>query len=309
MMELAVDGRHMLGEGIIWNERSGRLLWTDIESSELWSHDPASGLLERWPLPERLCSIALTGDDDRLLLALESGLAFFDLPAGELTRICAVEADLPTTRLNDGRVDRQGRFVFGVFNQAENPKLPIGGFYRLNRDLSLERLPLGDVAIANSICFSPDGRTMYYCDSATREIRCCDYDPADGAPGSAAVANLRVFAPADAAPGDPDGSTIDAEGYLWNARWGGGQVVRFAPDGRVDRVLALATPQPTCVAFGGAGLDVIYVSSATVGLAPEVLAVAPGSGGVFAHKPGVRGLPEQRFGRADMDIETDIDIG
>jgi L-arabinonolactonase len=190
--------------------------------------------------------MALTRDDDRLLLGLASGLAFFDLAAGTLERLHDVEAHLPATRLNDGRVDRQGRFVFGMFNQAENPKHPIGGFYRLNRDLSLERLPLGDVAIANSICFSPDGATMYYADSATGEIRCCDYDPA-----IRRVANLRVFAAADAAPGDPDGSTIDADGYLWNARWGAGQVVRFAPDGRVDRILALPAPQPTCPAFGG----------------------------------------------------------
>jgi L-arabinonolactonase len=302
MMQLVVDGRHVLGEGIIWNDRTGRLLWTDIERSELWSHDPASGLLKRWPLPERLCSMALTLDDDRLLLALASGLAFLDLPTGELTRICEVEAHLPSTRLNDGRVDRQGRFVFGAFNQADDPKHPIGGFYRLNRDLSLERLPLGGVAIANSICFSLDGRTMYYCDSATGEIRCCDYDPADGASGGGAVANLRVFAPADAAPGDPDGATIDAEGYLWNARWGGAQVVRFAPDGRVDRVLALPAPQPTCVAFGGANLDVLYVSSATQGMAPDALAAASASGGVFALALDVRGLPEQRFGCAGNDI-------
>lgn len=297
MMQLVVNGRHVLGEGIIWNPATHRLLWTDIDSCELWSHDPASGLLERWPLPERLCSMALTEDDGRLLLALESGLAFFDLPAGELTRICEVEADLPATRVNDGRVDRQGRFVFGAFNQADNPKHPIGGFYRLNRDLSLERLPLGGVAIANSICFSPDGRIMYYADSATREIRCCDYDP-----GSGAVANLRVFAAGEAAPGDPDGSTVDAEGYLWNARWGGGQVVRFAPDGRVDRVLALPAPQPTCVAFGGARLDVLYATSATVGLTREALATASGSGGVFAQALELRGLPEQRFKYVGRDM-------
>jgi L-arabinonolactonase len=297
MMQLAVDGRHVLGEGIIWNERTGRLLWTDIESSELWSHDPAGGALERWSLPERLCSLALTFDDGRLLLALASGLAFFDLRSGELTRICEVEAHLPTTRLNDGRVDRQGRFVFGAFNEADNPKHPIGGFYRLNHDLSVERLPLGDVAIANSICFSPDGGTMYYSDTATGEIRCCDYGL-----GSGAVANLRVFAPGGVAPGDPDGATIDAEGFLWNARWGGGQVVRFAPDGRIDRVLALPAPQPTCVAFGGPGLDVLYVSSATQHLAPHALAAAPASGGVFARALELRGLPEQRFGRAEIDI-------
>lgn len=303
MMQLVVDGRHVLGEGIVWNERTGRLLWTDIESSELWSHDPATGLLERWPLPERLCSMALTDDDERLLLALASGLAFFDLPSGALTRICEVEAHLPATRLNDGRVDRQGRFVFGAFNQAADPKHPIGGFYRLNRDLSLERLPLGGVAIANSICFSPDGRTMYYCDSATRDIRCCDYDPGSGSgSGNCGVANLRVFAAGDAAPGDPDGATVDADGYLWSARWGGGQVVRFAPDGRVDRVLALPAPQPTCVAFGGPGLNVLYATSATVGLTREALATASGSGGVFAQALDLRGLPEPRFAYVESDI-------
>jgi L-arabinonolactonase len=291
MMELVVDGRHVLGEGIVWNERSGRLLWTDIESSELWSHDPQSGALERWPLPERLCSMALTGSDERLLLGLASGLAFFDLRSAELTRLCEVEPHQPSTRLNDGRVDRQGRFVFGMFNEANDPKHPVGGFYRLNHDLSVERLPLGDVAIANSICFSPDGRTMYYADSATREIRCCDYDP-----GSGAVTNLRVFAHADAAPGDPDGSTIDADGYLWSARWGAGQVVRFAPDGSVDRVLDLPAPQPTCPAFGGPGLDVLYVTSAAKDLSARQLAEAGASGGVFAHAAGVLGLFEERFG-------------
>jgi L-arabinonolactonase len=301
MMQLVVDGRHELGEGIIWNDRTRRLLWTDIESSELWSHDPESGLLERWPLPERLCSMALTDDDERLLLALASGLAFFDLSSGVLTRICDVEAHLPTTRLNDGRVDRQGRFVFGVFNQADNPKHPIGGFYRLNRDLSVERLPLGDVAIANSICFSLDGRTMYYSDTDTGEIRCCDYDPADGASGGG-IANVRVFASAGAAPGYPDGAAIDAEGYLWNARWGGAQVVRFAPDGSVDRVVPLPAPQPTCVAFGGANLDVLYVSSATQNMAPAALAAAPSSGGVFALPLDVRGLPEGRLACANIDI-------
>jgi len=295
MMELVVDGRHRLGEGIIWNERTGRLLWTDIHDRVLCAYSPASGAIERWPLPESLCSMALTASDDRLLLALESGLAFFTLSTGELERICEVESHIPHTRLNDGRVDRQGRFVFGSFNRLDDPKHPVGGFYRLDHDLRLEQLPLGGVAIANSICFSPDGRTMYYADTGTGEIRCCDYDPMSGA-----VSNLRTFAAADAAPGAPDGSTIDAEGYLWSARWGAGQVVRFAPDGRVDRVLELAAPHPTCPSFGGPALDVLYVSSATFELTPAQLRDAPASGGVFAIAPGVRGLPEQRFGQAGI---------
>ncbi len=293
MMELAVPAHNILGEGILWDDRAARLLWTDIEASELWSHVPASGEIRRWPLPERLCSMALTGDAGRLLLGLASGLAFFDLAAGTLERLHDVEGHLAATRLNDGRVDRQGRFVFGMFNQDEDPKHAIGGFYRLNRDLSLERLPLGGVAIANSICFSPDGRTMYYADSATREIRCCDYDPGSGS-ASGAVANPRTFVPAHMAPGDPDGSAIDADGFLWSARWGAGQVVRFAPDGSIDRMLEVPALQPTCPAFGGASLDVLYVTSASVGL-PDA---GPADGAVFAHGPGVRGLPEQRFGVA-----------
>ena len=102
-------------------------------------------------------------------------------------------------------------------------------------------------------------------------------------------------AAADAAPGDPDGSTIDADGYLWSTRWGAGQVVRFAPDGSVDRVLTLPAPQPTCPAFGGPDLDVLYVTSATVGLRADQLADAPKSGGVFAKKVTIKGLAEVRF--------------
>jgi L-arabinonolactonase len=291
-MELVVDGRHVLGEGIVWDDRTHRLFWTDIERSELWSLLPGDGTTRHWPLPERLCCMALTASESRLLLGLASGLAFFDLETGALERICDVEADIPSTRLNDGRVDRQGRFVFGMFNQAEDPKHPVGGFYRLNADLTLERLPLGGVAIANSICFSPDGGTMYYADSATGEIRCCDY----GAAGDpAAIANVRVFAHADAAPGGPDGSTIDAEGHLWSTRWGAGQVVRFAPDGSIDRVVALPAPQPSCPAFGGPQLDRLYVTSAAVGMSEADLAAAPASGGLFVHAPDVRGLPEERF--------------
>jgi L-arabinonolactonase len=289
-MELLVDSRNELGEGVLWCERTARLLWTDIPGAVLWTHVPATGETRRWPMPERLCSFALTDDDARLLVGLASGLAFFDFDSGAVTPICAVEADLPSTRLNDGRCDRQGRFVFGTFNQDSNPRAPIGGFYRLNRDLSLERLPLGGVAIANSICFSPDGATMYYCDSQTLEIRQCDYDPASGAVGKA-----RVFVPAGAAPGEPDGSAIDAEGCLWSARWGAGQVVRFTPAGKIDRVLHLAAPQPSCVAFGGPGLGVLYATSARQWLSDEQLEAAPLSGGLFQQALDVRGLPESRF--------------
>jgi L-arabinonolactonase len=290
MMQVLVDCQNVLGECVLWCERTARVLWTDIEGSVLFAHTPATGESRRWSLPERLCNFALTDDDQRLLVGVESGLAFFDLQSGELTRICDVEADIPSTRLNDGRCDRQGRFVFGMFNQKSDPRDPVGSFYRLNHDLSLERLPLPHVAIANSICFSPDGRTMYYADSATLAIHCCDYDPASGA-----ISNSRVFVAADAAPGEPDGSTIDAEGYLWSTRWGAGQVMRFAPDGSVNQVVELPAPQPSCPAFGGEHLNVLYVSSARVGLTDAQLAAAPHSGSLFQLPLDIRGLPEVRF--------------
>lgn len=282
-MKLLVDARNALGECILWCGRSGRLLWTDILGRELWAYAPASGQLQRWPMPARLASFALSEDPRRLLLGLEHGLAWFDLGSAALTPIMAVEAQLQSTRLNDGRCDRQGRFVFGTMNEA-SPRAAIAGFYRLDRSLRLEKLPLAPVAIANSICFSPDGATMYYCDSLAGAICCCDYGERP--------ANARLFARLPADAGEPDGSTIDAEGYLWNAEWGAGRVVRYAPDGQVERVIGLPVSQATCPAFGGAALDTLYVSSAAAGLlAPEAQA-----GGVFSCVPGgVRGLPEARF--------------
>jgi L-arabinonolactonase len=284
MAELMVDARNALGECVLWCERTGRVLWTDILGSVLWIHDGREA--RSIPMPERLASFALTDSDDRLLLGLASRLAFYDFSTGVVTTICEVEADLPGTRLNDGRCDRQGRFVFGTFNQDE-PRLPIGAFYRLNGDLTLEKLPLPPVAIANSTCFSPDGATMYFCDSPDKAIRCCDYDTVTGA-----ISNVRLFAKLDGGPGEPDGSCIDADGYLWNAEWGASRVVRYAPDGTVERIVPVAATQPSCVAIGGAGLDTLFISSALVGLATPVTA----DGGLFSAAIGpVRGLPEARF--------------
>jgi L-arabinonolactonase len=131
---------------------------------------------------------------------------------------------------------------------------------------------------------------MYFADSLTREIRCCDYNPCSGEIGES-----RVFVAADAAPGEPDGSTVDAEGYLWTTRWGAGQVMRFAPDGSLDRVLRLDAPQPSCPAFGGADLSTLYVTTAHLGMTQDDRAAASLSGALFHQTMDVRGLPESRF--------------
>ncbi|GAB2907489.1 SMP-30/gluconolactonase/LRE family protein [Paraburkholderia jirisanensis] len=287
---LAIDVKCKLGEGATWCARSGRFYWTDIEGARLWRYDPRDGRSTFWPMPERLASFALCADPHYLLLGLASRLAFFDLATGEIEPIVDVEPGM-NTRLNDGRCDRQGRFVFGTKDEAA-PVQPIGGFYRLNRDLTLERLPLPAPAISNSIAFSPDGATMYYCDSPTREIRTCDY----GADGS--VRNDRLFVKLADPTGEPDGSTVDTEGGLWNAHWGGGRVVRYAPDGTETERVLVPTAQPSCVALGGARLGTLYVTSARVGLDAAALRDDSRAGAVFIATPARRGVPEPLFAGA-----------
>jgi L-arabinonolactonase len=284
---LLVDARNTLGECATWCARSGRLYWTDIEGACLSRYDPRDGSHLTWEMPERLGSFALCEDEGTLLLGLASRLAFFDLETGELEPIVDIEPDL-NTRVNDGRCDRQGRFVFGTMHEGA-PRQAMGGFYRLNHDLTLERLPLPAPVIPNSIAFSPDGATMYHCDSTIREIHACDY----GADGT--IANLRVFVTLTDETGAPDGSTVDAEGGLWNAQWGGERVVRYGADGVETARVRIPTAQPSCVTLGGARLDTLYVTSARAEMNEAALAGDPHAGGVFAARIDGVGLAEPLF--------------
>ena len=278
---------HELGEGVLWDDRLQALWWTDIGGRKLWRLHPDDGRVLHWDMPERLASFALCEADGWLLLALASRLAFFHPDTRELIELHAVEKHL-ATRSNDGVCDRQGRFVFGTLHEpAQGSKQAVGGFYRLNRDLSLERLPLPDVAISNSIAFSPAGDRMYFCDSPTRKIYCCDYGDSLGEP--------RLFVDLTGMSGVPDGSTVDANGALWNAQWGMGRVVRYLADGSEDRIIALPAAQTTKPAFGGARLDTLFVTSASEDLTPEQLAADPQAGYLFAYDVGITGLRESRF--------------
>jgi L-arabinonolactonase len=282
--QLLIDSKCALGEGATWCARSGRFYWTDIEGKRLWRYDPRERSSVAFEMPERLACFALCADPHYLLLGLASRLAFFDIATGEIETIMPVEAGLPT-RLNDGRCDRQGRFVFGTKHDVDKAEA-IGGYYRLERDLSLTRLPLADCAISNSIAFSPDGASMYYCDSPTREIRVCDYDT---------FTNDRVFTRLTDATGEPDGSTMDRDGGLWNAQWGGARVVRYGSDGRETERIDVPTAQPSCVAFGGAQLGSLYVTSARVGLDHAALQRDLHAGGVFIATTAARGIAEPVF--------------
>ena len=184
----------------------------------------------------------------------------FDLESGARRLLAAIEGDRPTTRLDDGRLDRRGRLVFGTMDEDPAGARPLGHIWSFGDRGS--RVLASGVRIANSITFSPDGRRMYFADTPEKRIRVYDYDLDSGV-----LSGERVFATVDG-PGLPDGSTVDADGCLWNAEWGGGRVVRYAPDGRVIRVLPLPASQVTCCAFGGAGLDRLFVTTARTGSRP-----------------------------------------
>jgi sugar lactone lactonase YvrE len=292
---LVVDSRCTLGEGLLWDPRRDALLWTDIERSALWLHHTDDGSTRTWRLPARLGSFALC-DSGKLLLALAKGLylADVDRPADDgilpVTRLVALEENLPSTRTNDGRTDRAGNFVFGTLNE-DPERAPIGSFYQYSMGSGLRRLELGGVAIPNSICFSPDGSTMYYCDSVRGRIFQCRYDAA-----SAGVSDVRPFVEVGAGGGLPDGSIVDADGCVWNAAWGAGMVRRYSPAGAADREVVVPAKNPTCPAFGGRDLATLYVTSARQEMTPEELAATPEAGGVYGTElAGVRGLAEPRF--------------
>jgi sugar lactone lactonase YvrE len=258
-------------------------------------HRPYGRLTRHWVLPDRLGSLALC-QTGQLLLGLAKGLYLADPDAAReetalsLEKLADVEAGNAETRINDGRSDRNGNFVFGTKSERSD-NAAIGAFYQYSSQHGLRRLDLPAAAIPNSICFSADGRRMYYCDSVEPRILCCDYDA-----GAAAVSGSRAFAEVDEAGASPDGSIIDADGYLWNAQWGVGRIVRYRGDGSVDRVMPLPVKNPSCCAIGGAAYDRLYISSARVDNSVQELARTPGAGGIWQIPlPRALGLPESRI--------------
>jgi L-arabinonolactonase len=283
---LVLDCRNELAECVLWDDRQGLLWWTNIHAAELWSWDPfdETGPVVH-PMPDRVGAFGLC-EGGGLILGLASSFALYDPPSGEVMTIVDVEGDLPTTRLNDGRVDAFGCFVCGGMDEG-SAQASISAVYRLDEHRRVAPIITG-VRCANSICWSPDGSEMYFADMPTGRIDVYTYLP------QATPRWKRHLAKVDGV-GLPDGSQVDAEGYLWNAEWGGSRIVRYAPDGTVDRAIGMPVANPTCLTFGGPGLDVLFVSTARFGLLESDLASQPKAGGIFALRPGVRGRAEHRY--------------
>lgn len=286
-VDVVVRAGDTLGEGVTWSAREGRILWTDIHGRRFHRLDPESGRHETFALEERLACFAPLGAG-RLLGGFASGLKLFDVETGATRLLHAIEPELPTTRVNDGRLDREGRLVFGTMDEAPGGAAPLGTI-RVFDGRSAPRALVPGIRISNAISFSPDGRTFYFADTPSGEIRTCGYD-ADGH----LTGEPTLFAKAGGG-GFPDGATVDAEGCLWNAEWGSGRVVRYTPAGKVDRIYEVPARYVTCCVFGGARLDTLFITSARGDLDAAALAQEPEAGSLFALSPGVRGLADAAF--------------
>lgn len=223
------------------------------------------------------------------VVALQNGVHLLDFASGELTLLHHPEADRPFNRLNDGKVDRQGRFLFGSMDMREEE--PSGALYRLDPDLSLHVLKK-DIIVSNAPCWSPSGETFYFADTWTGEICAWDYNTATGD-----LSGERVFCHVDRSEGGAaDGATVDSEGYLWNALVYAGKLVRYTPEGKVDRIIEMPVKKVTSVMFGGENLDVLYVTSMAQPPLPRFPEDNQLRGSLFAiYDLGVTGVAERRF--------------
>ena len=265
------DAKSLLGEGPFWDVTDQRLYWVDIKRHLIHRFDPVTGADESWPTPEDIGSLAVR-EKGGLVVALKSGFYFYDLDTGTATPAALPASHADHNRFNDGKTDRQGRFWAGSMD--DNEKEPSGGLFRLHHDSHCEQIVDG-IICSNSLCWSPDSRIMYYADSWQRTVWAWDFEPEE------ARSAIGVFVNVPPAEGVPDGATVDAEGFLWIALWDGWQIRRYDPKGRPQESIRLPVQRPTCPMFGGSNLDVIYVTSASIGLSEHDLKEQPLAGRLF----------------------------
>jgi len=289
-IEVLVDVKTTLGEGPLWDVEQQRLYWIDSFDGRVFRCTADGREIRSWDVPGKIGSMALRKDGNGAICSLQNGFHALDFRTGECTLIDNPLGNNPTIRLNDGKVDRRGRFVSGSMDTMESG--PNGMLYRLDPDFKITKLD-GGIIVSNGPCWSPDDKTFYFADSWSGEIWAYDYDINKGT-----VSNRRTFTKLDTSRGGAaDGSTVDAEGCLWNAQVYDAKVIRYRPDGTVDRVIEMPVKKVTSVMFGGPNLDVLYVTS----MAKPPLPRFPGDGvlrgSLFAITGlGIRGVPEPRFG-------------
>ncbi len=283
-----------VGESPVWHADDGALYWTDIPGRALWRWQASTGRAEAWALPEMAGSIAMLDDggagDGGIALAMETGVYRVPRPEPEVALsepalVASVRHPRSDMRFNDGRCDRQGRFLAGTMVLDMSLAAPLGQLYRLDAARGRLESLCDSLIVSNGLAFSPDGRTMYLSDShpSRRVVWAFDYDIDDGVPHG-----RRVFIDMSVHAGRPDGAAVDAEGCYWICGNDAGVVHRFTPAGRLVKSIEVPVSKPAMCAFGGARLDTLFVTSICKNGEPL-------SGAVFALNPGVAGLPEPRL--------------
>jgi sugar lactone lactonase YvrE len=281
-----LDARASLGEGPVWSGADQALYWVDINAPALHRFDPASGDDVAMPMPQSIGCFALRRGGG-FVVALRDGV-WLARPDGSLERrLAPAPYDTATHRFNDGRCDRQGRFYAGSMNEKRDASSAT--LSRIGPDGQLVAV-LSDMMISNGLAWSPDGRTMYHTDTPTLTIHAFDYDPDQGTPS-----RRRVFHRFTDPKQRPDGGAVDSEGCYWTAFYGGGRIARLSPSGDLLAEYPVPAMCPTMCAFGGRDLATLYVTSARQLRAAEELAQLPHSGGIFAMRVPVPGLPEPAF--------------
>jgi L-arabinonolactonase len=290
-----ISSQDKLGEGCLWDADSQCLWWLDIaRPTRIQKLNPATGEHTVWTSPLLLTALAKKKSGG-FVVGGEDGVYSFDPATGATKLLCKPEIDIPLNRMNDGACDAQGRFWIGSMMQNIGPKgedwdisADTGKLFRVEVGGSFETMET-KVGVSNGPCWSPDGKIFYFSDSKNQVIYAYDFDGAGGT-----ISNRRVLNDTKA-HGYPDGATVDAEGFIWSARWEGACVLRIDPKGRIDRIVEIPATRVTCPVFGGADLDTMYLTTSRAHVDAETLGRYPDQGGVFAFKPGVKGMLKNGF--------------
>ena len=281
--------RAILGEGPTWRPRENAIYWIDLRAPAIFRYDCATGGNETLPvqLDDRLGAMVFTTDGN-MVAADRSGLHLIE--SGQRRTLAHPDTDQPLNCFNDAKVDRRGRLWSGGADTKDTDAN--GSLWVFDAKVNARKVDTGFVC-SNGPAFSLDGTRAYFTDSYAYEIWCYDIDPATGEVGP-----RRSFAKIKPEDGYPDGMTVDAEGFLWNAHWDGWRVTRYDPDGRIDRVLTVPVPKPTSIAFGGPDMTRLFITSASLDMTPQQLAEAPWSGCLMACDLDIVGLPDRDYALA-----------
>jgi sugar lactone lactonase YvrE len=277
----------LLGEGPFWHAERKSFFWVDIEAKILFEYNWKNGTIKKTPIPYRV-SMIVQSELDNLILGVQGGLAVFNLNTGALSWLLNIEKEFPDRRCNDGKCDPEGRLWVGTMDK--DCKEGEGSFYCIDEDLRLHK-KLDRLSIPNGLVWSLDNQRLYHTDSPSHQIKSYFFDTQTG---NISLEKTVITIPSEM--GQPDGMTIDEEGMLWIAHWGGSGVYRWNPEnGKLLDKIEVPAQQVTSCVFGGEQLNQLVITTASNGLSEEDLKKYPLSGSIFISRPGAKGIPANKF--------------